>query len=256
VSSTHDEALRRLTQQVPATWKLDLYELAGEASGGFIPVRRRHNVGQKGAAEDPERARAEAARRARGKLRRYCAANMLTRLGTLTYAGEGCHDPRQLRSDVSEFFRRLKRAGPGVHRPYAWVPEWHSGGHGLHVHFAIGRYVPRSMIDEAWGRGFVHIKLLSNVPVSGVMRWSESRVAARYLSKYVTKAFVDGGNGLHRYEVAQGFRPERSIITGTSSEEVVDAACERMGQSPAQVWSSSEVEDWKGAPALWLSWDG
>jgi hypothetical protein len=55
-----------------------------------------------------QRARDEAARRARAKIRRYGAANRLNRLGTLTYRGEGCHDPLRLRADLAGFFRCLR----------------------------------------------------------------------------------------------------------------------------------------------------
>jgi|GEM_PF-4388228 hypothetical protein len=40
----------------------------------------------------------------------------------------------------------------GESLPYLWVPEWHPGGHGLHLHFAVGRYIKRSAIESAWGR--------------------------------------------------------------------------------------------------------
>lgn len=48
----------------------------------------------KGSVADLGSAAAEADRCAGSKLRRYCAANSLNRLGTLTYAGSGCHDRR------------------------------------------------------------------------------------------------------------------------------------------------------------------
>ena len=79
-------AVRRLARWEQGYWSLTVYERAGEAGGAFVAagVRRRSN-GIRGAAADPDRARAEAARRAGGKVRRYCAANGLSRLGTLTY---------------------------------------------------------------------------------------------------------------------------------------------------------------------------
>jgi hypothetical protein len=98
-------------------------------------------------------------------VRRYCAANGLNRLGTLTYAGVGCHDPQVLRGDMAEFVKGL-RAGIGAGAvPYVWVPQLHPGGHGWHVHFGVGRYVPRTLIERAWGHGFVHIKLLGDLSV-------------------------------------------------------------------------------------------
>ena len=122
----------------------------------------------------------EAGRRARARLRRYCAANRLNRLGTLTYRGEGCHDPELVRVHLGEFFRSLRDGLGGAAFPYVWVPEWHKSGHGLHAHFAVGRFVKRSLIESAWGHGFVHIKLLGDLPV-GSGSLSEARIAAGYL---------------------------------------------------------------------------
>src|SRR5664280_3903964 len=88
-------------------WYLSLYPQAGEGGGSFQYSRPCKPAG---GPPDPERSAIEAARQDRTKARRYCAANRLNRLGTLTYRGAGCHDPRQLRADVADFFRRL-RAG-------------------------------------------------------------------------------------------------------------------------------------------------
>jgi hypothetical protein len=198
-------------------------------------------------------AAADAARRARGKLRRYCAANRLNRLGTLTYRGAGCHEPTVLRRDLGRFFRRLR--GDLVERlPYVWVPEWHKSGHGLHAYFAVGRYVARTSIVESWPHGFVHIKLLGHLPVgSGTL--GEARLAARYLSKYLGKD-LDGakGFGLHRYEIAQGFQPRAVPIAAATMEEALARAAELMGATPERVWRSNEHEEWEGPPAVWASW--
>ncbi len=71
-----------------------------------------------GRGADPERAAAEAVRRARAKIRRYGVANRLNRLATLTYAGKGCFDPVQLRQDVAAFFKALRPALGGDALPY------------------------------------------------------------------------------------------------------------------------------------------
>ena len=210
----------------------------------------------RGSARDPLRAAEEAGRRARGRLRRYCAANRLNRLGTLTYAGQGCHDPKQVRADVGEFFRCLRSGLGSAALPYVWVPEWHKTDHGLHLHFAVGQYVAQRLIREAWGRGFVSIKLLSDLPVgSGALE--EARKAAGYLSKYVAKTFTDPNArvlGLHRYDVAQGFQPEPVRLCGRSSADVIGQACELLGAAPARRWSSGEVAGWAGPPAIWAQW--
>lgn len=240
-------------------WYLSLYPSAGEGGGCFVASidRREHAYIARGSAADPERAASEAGRRARTKLRRYCAANGLNRLGTLTYAGAGCHDPLELREHVGAFFRNL-RGDVGDALPYVWVPEWHKTDHGLHVHFAVGRFVPRSLISDAWGRGFVHIKLLSDLR-QGSGRLEESRRAAGYLSKYVTKTFADPTTrvlGLHRYDVAQGFQPAKVRLYATRSEHLIDQATQLLESAPTNVWRSEGEADWKGPPAIWAQWWG
>ena len=186
-----------------AGWTFSLYPEAAEGGGCFVgSLRRRASCGS--AEADPGRAEAEAARRARSKLRRYCAANRLNRLGTLTYAGAGCFEPLQLRADVAEFFRGLRSELGGRPLPYAWASEWHPGGHGLHVHFAVGRYVGQRLIRDVWGRGIVHIKLIGDLPVgSGALE--EARRAASYLAKYVSKNITDP-----RFLVCTGTRSRRA----------------------------------------------
>jgi hypothetical protein len=160
---------------------------------------------------------------------------------------------------VARFFRLLRAALGGRAFPYVWVPEWHSSGHGLHVHFAVGQFIARSKIETAWGHGFVHIKRLSDLPV-GSTSLHEARRAAGYLSKYVTKTFAAGAAerlaGMHRYEVAQGFQPPVVRLVGVSADDVLCQAVEQMaGVMPAISWSSGDVNDWQGPPAVWFAWD-
>lgn len=193
------------------------------------------------------------ARRARGTVRRYCAANRLTRLGTLTYAGEGLRDQGRVRADVGAFFKRL-RPSVGHLFPYLWVPEWHSMGHGLHVHFATGRFVHYLDIRAAWPHGNIDIRLLGDLPVgSGTL--GEARLAARYLSKYVGKALDEGHEpGRHRYDVAQGFQPRRIEMAGATAREVIEWASTFMGNQPVHEWHSSGHDGWAGPPAVFASW--
>ncbi len=64
------------------------------------------------------------------------------------------------------------------------------------MHFVVGRYVKRGLIEEAWGRGIVHIKLIGDLPL-GSGSLAESRQAARYVAPYTAKAVddSDGGRG-------------------------------------------------------------
>ncbi len=234
-------------------WALSLYPEAAEG-GGCLSLPRTP-VALNGP-PNVERAAEEAGRRARAKIRRYAAANRLNRLGTLTYRGEGCHEPLRLREDLAGFFREL-RAGVDAGRfAYLWVPQWHPGGHGLHAHFAVGRFVQRKLIEQSWGHGFVHIKLLDGLPVgSGTL--GEARLAARYLARYVGREVEDERRlaGLHRYEVAQGFQPAKIECYGDSAGDVIERASGLMRSAPERVWLSSSVEGWRGPPACWAQWN-
>jgi hypothetical protein len=238
--------------RLESLWALSLYPEAGEG-GGCLWARR--SAVATGGRPNPERAAEEAGRRARAKIRRYAAANRLNRLGTLTYRGAGCHEPLRLREHLASFFRALRDGLDSGRFAYVWVPQWHPGGHGLHAHFAVGRFVPRRLIEQAWGHGFVHIKLLDGLPV-GSGRLAESRLAARYLARYVGRDLDDARRlaGLHRYEVAQGFQPAKIECYGSSAEAVIERASGYMGSAPERVWLSSSVEGWRGPPACWAQW--
>jgi len=234
-------------------WQVSLYPDAGEASASYRSTAGRTRRGSVvvPSSGGSERSRWEAARRAKGKVRRYGAANRLNRFGTLTYRGDGCHDPQQVRTDIGRFFRRLRRE-LGEPFPYVWVPELHPGGHGLHVHFVVGRFVHRGLIEDAWGHGFIKIKLIGDLPAGSGPR-EEARVAARYISKYLGKDFT-GGSGLNRYDVAQGFQPAVEVLTAATSAEAIGVASERMGGAPNYVWRSEGAEEWFGPDAVWMSW--
>lgn len=242
-----------LGRHVPDGWRIVVYPEAGEAVATF---RRGVQVDpQPGRGNGPEeRVVAEAARRARAAVRRYCAANGLDRLGTLTYRGQGCHHEAQLRTDVGLFFRVLRRhlrVGPF---PYLWTGEWHPGGHGLHVHFAIGRYVEKKLVANAWDRGFVEIRRL-NAELKYASNLARARVAAAYLGKYVSKNF-ERANGLHRYEVAQGFQPRRLRFFAERMEVALQFCVELRGGAIPRFSLSDDWVGWQGPPTVWMQWAG
>lgn len=237
---------------------LSLYPQAGEGGGCFVSSRQpdRSHVAA-GQGRDPDRAAEKAASRARSKLRRYCAANRLNRMGTLTYGEPRCTDPRLLREHVGTFFRDLRAELGGKSLPYLWVPELHKDRVHFHVHFAIGQYVAQPRLKAVWGRGFVSIKRLDGGPIgSGAL--GQARIASRYLSKYVSKTFNDPSArvpGMHRYEVAQGFQPKVQRFYGHTPESVIDQASAVFGAAPAVRWNSDQMERWDAAPAIWVQWN-
>ncbi len=109
---------RRRSALLRRHWQLSLYPQAAEAGGCLMTLGPKEASGR---GADPERAAAEAIRRARAKIRRYGVANRLNRLATLTYAGEGCFDAVQVRQDVAAFFKGLRPALGGQALPYSSV---------------------------------------------------------------------------------------------------------------------------------------
>ena len=51
------------------------------------------------------------------------------------------HDPAELRAHVRVFFKTLRGLLGGEPFPFLWTAELHKTGHGLHVHFAAGRFI-------------------------------------------------------------------------------------------------------------------
>ncbi len=136
--------------------------------------------------------------------------------------------------------------------PYLWTAEWHPGGHGLHVHFAVGRYVEKGLIEAAWDRGFVEIRRL-NTDLQYASQLAKARVAAAYLGKYVVKAF-ERSSGLHRYEVAQGFQPRRLRFFADSMETALQFCVDLRHGAIPRFSLSDEWSGWQGPPTIWMQW--
>ncbi len=247
---------RQMGSQRPGEWSFTLSPEAGEGGGSFRSARpaRRGLWVPPGEAADPDRAASEAARRARAKVRRFCAAHRLNRLGTLTYAGQGCYDIDEHLANTARFWRQLRRDLDVDALPYVRVWEWHPKGHGLHEHFAVARFIKWSLVESAWGLGRVDMRLIRDLGIGSSAR-QEARAAARYLAPYLSKTGEDDRpSGRHRYEIAQGFPIATERFTGRSAAEVVAVASERMGASPDYVWHSDEASDWQAPPATWAEW--
>jgi len=156
----------------------------------------------------PEENARRAHSRARAEVRRYCAANQLTRLWTLTYE-HGTFDRRRVVRDVEAFCRRLRARFGEL--PYVYVLELHPGGHGWHVHIGLpARFMAHKVMGELWGHGFVQY---ADRQAKGMKTVGRARKLAGYLAKYLVKDFQRDDQGHvyrrapreHRYDVAQGY---------------------------------------------------
>jgi hypothetical protein len=232
----------------PGAWDLTVYRGAREA----VMVRRCPRKPTEGKPEgdpsDPERAATEAARRARAMVRRVCGEYRLDRLWTLTYR-EATHDRDQALSDVQRFIKRLVRRVGRVR--YVAVFELHPGGHGLHVHLAIGRFLPKSVVAASWGHGFVDARRLAG-------KGSKSPAAAgRYLAKYLTKeAWVDHGmTSRQRYLRSEGMALNPTRLTADYPGTLL-AVMNRFTQGARYTfeWTSLGHPDWRGPPAWFAMW--
>lgn len=193
--------------------------------------------------------------RARVSVRRYAVRNRLTRLWTFTYV-EAQWDVGQVRRDVNAWAKRLrKHLDRSV--PYVAVMELHPGGHGLHVHVLLpSRFVRHKAMRALWGKGHVQYSD-GDTSVRRVKgQRSRARRAAEYVAKYVGKELGQAmGPGQHRYEVGEGFQPEQVRRSVRSEFAGLRWLCERRGgELPVLVWSSDDLEDWRGPPVRVLTW--
>jgi hypothetical protein len=203
--------------------------------------------------------------RAAAKSRRYFVRNRLRYMWVLTFA-ESQLDRRRVMSLVSEFARRL-RGDLGERFAYWYSPELHPGGHGWHVNFFIPVRVAHERLTDLWGHGFVWVTDFASShrgpkgePL-GLCRTPREgwRRAAQYGCKYSQKDWSPEHVGRlnHRYELAQGFRPEVQklmVQNRDQAESLVAELCAQTGPSRVSRWDSSEVPDWARPPARIWKW--
>lgn len=233
------------SQQPQRFWAATGYPEAGEGSVYFYaaPLEDERNTGERGAGS--ERAKTEAERRARTTLRRYCVANKLDRLVTLTYRPDTLPDDwSDCWKDIERFRRRLfKVLGESV--ALACVIERGSQSDRLHVHCAVGQYIQKSDLEQAWGLGFVDIR---KVKVSGVGKRERGRRAAAYLSKYLGKGSADRDFNGKRYSVTRHFQARKVRTRVLGPTDGLEALLELLGGFVVSSWSSIGVEGWEGPP--------
>jgi hypothetical protein len=242
-------------------WSGRVYPSCGEASGALINLEGGGlHQSKLGGRSDPEVNRRRNGQRARSRVRRYCVGNGLSRLITLTF--DATLGARPTSRDAAMragalWLKRVRRAGHlRAGRPYVIVPELHKDGVHYHLHVAVSEYVPKRVIAESWGLGFVDVRQLRRHrgKHGAAPKGQENRAVAGYVAKYVGKSYGDPEPGRHRYEVGQGCQPESVQIMARSREDWIVQASSVMGRPATDSWVSSFVEGWLGPPALSLRW--
>jgi hypothetical protein len=134
---------------------------------------------------------------------------------------------------------------------YVAVFEQHPGGHGLHVHLAIGRFLPKAVVGKAWSHGFVDARRLVG------RRGSHSASAGRYIAKYLTKdVWADASmGGRQRYLRSEGMPLNPVRLTADYPSDLLHVMKRFTGGRPYTFeWTSLGMEDWRGPPAWFAMW--
>lgn len=225
----------------PLGWVGKLHVEAREAVA-TRPARTRDLAEKPPKEPDPERSASESARRAAARIRVLAKANKITRLGTMTFAqGIAWEDRESVIRALMLFRKRLARRFPRLR--WLWVLEMHPGGHGWHVHIGFDRFVPKAVLAEAWGVGFVDIRMLR----SGTGRKLEPSKVAAYLAKYVAKeANEDHMAGKRRFSASANCVDTVVEVEFSTLTEFI--AFVRSKWIPGWCWSSNDSDDWRGPP--------
>ena len=202
------------------------------AGGGSIMHRSQTRRGT------PRRTKADSGEdRAARNMRRYALSNKLCRMQTLTY--------RHPEFEWSRVQRDLKNLRVSIRSevgsfPYVYVVGLHPGGHGLHVHILVNETVCE-LVENGWRQGHVNTKPLRSS--------REVRKAAHYLAH----EFSSMPAGRHRYEVWQGFAPEKVSFLARCRKSAEKFLEELMGAPPSEVRLLGPGV-WFGLVAWWDSW--
>ena len=192
---------------------------------------------------DLERARRNlerSVRRSRRAFEDYMVHNSLCKMWSFTYADKTWTRP-QVVADVHRFIRSW-REYQRRDFPYVWILEPHKDG-SWHVHMAVqlSLFTDKATLQKLWGHGIIQFDL----PKVKDPGRRDMRRLAGYLSKYISKDFADDiGAGTHRYEVAEGYQPERVTLRCASISQGFLLLA--LYGDYRIVWDSSLDESWLG----------
>lgn len=151
---------------------------------------------------------------------------------------------------VQTFVKRVRRRFRG----FKWlaVLEWHPGGHGWHVHMVVDRFVPKALLAELWGHGFVDARLIR--PKGEATSRANGRKAGQYVAKYLGKGEGQHEQPPHERGDQRYLRAEGMTITEVHAEgsfqELVEIAKNWWPEGIGWVWSSGTEPEWRGPPVV------
>ena len=158
-------------------WALSLYPEAGEGGGCLLVARGGRCPG---GPPDPERAAAEAARRARAKIRRYCGREPAEPARHADLRGRGLPRSGAAAADLAAFFRGL-RDGLGGARSVS-VGAAVASGRARPARALRGRPLRPAAADRAGLGSRVRAHQAARRAAGRLGRAREARLAARYLA--------------------------------------------------------------------------
>lgn len=167
------------------------YETWSEPSDEELITRTERGMG------DRERSADSAAKRAKRKVRHKCKLLQAKYMLTLT-TREIITDINVMQKYFQEFVRRIRLVG---NFEYVATHELQKRG-ALHLHIAVANRQDYKLLWSIWhrvvgeGQGRVHV-------TSGNKKASVNRIAA-YISKYISKSFLDGELNKRRYWTSKG----------------------------------------------------
>lgn len=225
--------------------RVRVYPKAGEAVVYPTQDRSSWTPAPPGWIPDHVRAQKEAGRRAGTMVRRLSVEYRLVRLFTLTFA-ESVQERATAVDALRRFVRRARRELPS----WKWlaVLELHPSGHGWHIHIGSDRYVPKELLAELWGQGFVDARLIRVKTDRPRTSREAARATSGYLAKYVAKSIDAAGRAPteHRY-----FHARSMVLTASdwvcAAEDAIACIQADWGKRRIVYWYAS-WQDLDGIP--------
>ncbi|MGA7180897.1 MAG: hypothetical protein WBX11_15115 [Thiobacillaceae bacterium] len=215
---------------------------------------------------ESESDRQKAAYRAARRVRHLCIEIRADRMLTLTSRGL-LREFDQVIQAWKRFMRLVERAEAKFR--YVAVPELHGSGEHFHIHVAINGYLKAELMRRCWqialgGRGNERGQdALGNVDIKsrryGKPGPSDSVKIARYLSKYITKGYLENHRfNRKRYWASRDIRlPEETgeWLSATEKSGVINELVERFGGSMfGSMISNGLYMPETGRPMIFMRW--